>query len=133
MAAPEPVARGGLSGAGTAPAIDGQAAFVEVSSGRFRLQASLTFATVTALYQPGRERIAAAAAELEFDLQGVAASDSAGLALLVDWLAEARARQCTLRYRQPPEGLLALARLSEVEPLIDAAAASATTAVDHSP
>ena|SRR5665213_190197 len=133
MAAPDPVAHGGLSGASTAPAIDGQAAFVEVSSGRYRLEAPLTFATVTRLYHPGLERIAAAAAELEFDLQGVAASDSAGLALLIDWLAEARARERTLRYRQPPQDLLALARLSEVEPLIDPAATSATTAGDHSP
>jgi len=133
MPAPEPMARGGLSGAGTASAIDGQAAFVEVSSGLYRLEAPLTFATVTSLYRPGLERIAAAAAELEFDLQGVAASDSAGLALLIDWLAEARARQRSLRYRRPPQGLLALARLSEVEPLIVAEAASATTAVDHSP
>jgi phospholipid transport system transporter-binding protein len=133
MAAAEPVARGGLSGASTAPAIDGQAAFVEVSTGLYRLEAPLTFATVTGLYHPGLERIAKAGTELEFDLQGVAASDSAGLALLIDWLAEARARQLALRYRQPPEGLLALARLSEVEPLIVPEAASATTAVDRSP
>jgi phospholipid transport system transporter-binding protein len=133
MAAPESVARGGLSGASAAPAIDGQAAFVEVSSGLYRLEAPLTFATVTSLYHPGIERIAAAAAGLEFDLQGVAASDSAGLALLIDWLAEARARQRPLSYRRPPEGLLALARLSEVEPLIVPAAASATTAAGHSP
>jgi phospholipid transport system transporter-binding protein len=132
MAAPAPAARGGLSGASATPAIDGRAAFVALSSGRYRLDAPLTFATVTALYRPGREHIAAAAAELEFDLQGVAASDSAGLALLIDWLAVAHARQCTLRYRQLPAGLLALARLSDVEPLIDPDSASATTAADRS-
>jgi phospholipid transport system transporter-binding protein len=133
MAAPEPVARGGLSAASSAPAIDFEAAFVEVSSGRYRLAAPLTFATVPGLFAPGLRRIAAATTELEFDLQGVAASDSAGLALLIDWLAEARARQRTLRYRQAPDALLALARLSEVEALIAPPAASATTGVDRTP
>ncbi|HEY6453426.1 MAG TPA: STAS domain-containing protein [Steroidobacteraceae bacterium] len=109
---------GGLSAAATAPAIDGEAAFVAVSHGVFRLEAPLTFATVPRLRRPGLERIAAAAAGLEFDLHAIAASDSAGLALLVDWLAEARARQRTLRYGRAPETLLALARLSEVEALI---------------
>jgi phospholipid transport system transporter-binding protein len=133
MAAPEPVARGGLSAAGTAPAFDGQAAFVAVSSDAYRLDAPLTFATAPKLYQPGLERIAAASGEVEFDLSSVAASDSAGLALLIDWLAEARGRQRTLRYRQAPDALLALARLSEVETLIAPTGASATTAADHSP
>lgn len=115
---PQPVAHGGLSAARSAPAIDGQAAFVAASTGVYRLESALTFATVPALHGPGLERIAAAEGELRFDLHGVGATDSAGLALLVDWLAAARARQCTLRYGQPPEALLALAKLSEVESLI---------------
>jgi|SRR5579863_5895369 len=131
MAAPEPVARGGLSAARTAPAIDGQAAFVAVSSGVYRIDAALTFATIPSLFRAGVERIAAASKQLEFDLQSVSTSDSAGLALLVDWLAEARTRQCALRYRQAPDALLALARLSDVESLIAPDAASATTTVDH--
>jgi len=113
-----PVAQGGLSASGGAPAIDGEAAFVAVADGVFRLEAALTFATVPALRGPGLARIKAAAAELQFDLQQVAASDSAGLALLIDWLAEARTRQRSLRYLQPPEALLSLAKLSDVESLI---------------
>ncbi len=131
MAAPEQLARGGLSAARTAPAIDGQAAFVAVSSGVYRIDAPLTFATIPDLFRAGVERIAAATTEVEFDLQGVSTSDSAGLALLVDWLAEARARHCALRYRQAPDALLALARLSDVESLIAPEAASATTTADH--
>jgi len=111
-------AQGGLSAAHGAPAIDGEAAFVAVSDGVFRLQASLTFATVPALHRPGLARIDAARTELQFDLQQVGVTDSAGLALLVDWLAEARARQRVLRYVQPPEALMALARLSDVEALL---------------
>jgi len=50
----------------------------------------------------------------------VPAVDSAGLALLIDWLAIARARSCQLHYEKPGATLLALARLSEVEPLLRA-------------
>lgn len=117
-------AHGGLSTALGAPAIDGEAAFVVVSAGVFRLQALLTFATVPALHRPGLERIAAGTSELQFELQQVGVTDSAGLALLVDWLAEARARQRVLRYVQPPEALLALARLSDVEALLGNGGAS---------
>ena len=87
-------------------------------AGIFRLDASLTFATVPALHGPGVAHIEAAGADLQFDLQRVEVIDSAGLALLIDWLAAARAKQCRLRYTQPPSALLSLARLSEVEGLI---------------
>jgi phospholipid transport system transporter-binding protein len=133
VANPAPVGRG-LSAASSALAIDGEQAFVRVSAGVYRLEAPLTFATVPALRQPGLERIeagsgdpgscgaggsaAAAGDEVEFDLQQVATSDSAGLALLIDWLAEARLRRRSLRFAQVPEALRALARLSEVESLI---------------
>ncbi len=119
MASPESVGRG-LSAARTAPAIDGQQAFVAEADGSYRLEAPLTFATVPVLRQPGLERIAAASGTLQIDLRSVAASDSAGLALLIDWLAEAQAQQRTLRYVHAPDSLRALARLSEVESLIGA-------------
>jgi phospholipid transport system transporter-binding protein len=112
------LAQGGLSAAHGAPAIDGAAAFVPVSAGVIRLQASLTFATVPELHQSGIRHIDAANGELVFDLQAVATTDSAGLALLIDWLAEARARSRKLRYAQPPQAMLELARLSDVESLI---------------
>ena len=118
------IAQRGLSAARGAPAIDAQAAFVAVTDGVYRIEASLTFATVTALHAPGLERIDAGGAELQFDLRQVAVTDSAGLALLVDWLAEARLRRRRLRYVQPPQALLALARLSEVDSLIVAGSAA---------
>src|ERR1700722_936661 len=88
----------GLHAAAAAPHIDAEHAFVEVSAHHYRLEAPLTFATVPLLRHAGLSRIAAVQSELTFDLQQVAVSDSAGLALLVDWLAEARARERTLRY-----------------------------------
>jgi phospholipid transport system transporter-binding protein len=93
-------------------------AFVAVSSGLYRLQAPLTFTSVADLREEGLKLIDSHAQELTLDLQAVPAVDSAGLALLIDWLGEARAKSRTLHYVQPPKVLLSLARLSEVEKLI---------------
>ena len=92
--------------------------FVRESDARVRLQSPLRFATVAALRQRGLELIGAAGAELTIDLSGVSSADSAGLALLIDWLGRARESNKTLHYAQPPEALRALARLSDVEALI---------------
>jgi phospholipid transport system transporter-binding protein len=94
--------------------------FVASGADTFRLESALSFATVTQLRPPGLALIAAASGRaLTFDLAAVTTVDSAGLALLVDWLAAARAGSCQLRYIQPAETLRSLARLSEVEPLLN--------------
>lgn len=100
----------------------GKDAFVEVSAGLYRLEAPLTFASVVSLRDPGLDLINAATGGqgLTLDLHAVPAVDSAGLALLIDWLAEARSVSCELKYQQPPATLLAIARLSDVEKLLAA-------------
>jgi len=45
--------------------------------------------------------------------------DSAGLAVLLDWLGAAKRRGRTLRYTHLPADLTALARISEVEDLLE--------------
>jgi ABC-type transporter Mla MlaB component len=100
----------------TAAAAEG--VFVAVAPDLFRLDAPLTLLTVAALRSPGLTLIGAAGSTLTFDLGAVPEVDSAGLALLIDWLASATARCCQLRYVKPGKTLLALARLSEVEPLL---------------
>ena len=52
------------------------------------------------------------------DLAGVTGSDSAGLALLIEWLSVAKAAGRALRYDNTPMQLQQLARLSEVDHLI---------------
>jgi phospholipid transport system transporter-binding protein len=95
-----------------------QGVFVTVSPDAYRLEAPLTLLTVAALRDAGLALIGAAGDALTLDLAAVPEVDSAGLALLIDWLASARARHCQLRYVKPGKTLLALARLSEVEPLL---------------
>jgi phospholipid transport system transporter-binding protein len=104
-----------------APAATAAASFElkSVSGGRFAATGSLTFASARRARALGRQCLAAAVErELEIDCAGVAVADSAGLAVLLDWLAGARQLGRALRYAHLPAGLTALAQLSETDELL---------------
>ena len=89
------------------------------SAGRCLLSGDLGFTTVTALWKQGEPLFRGRSGDtLDMDLSGVTDSDSAGLALLVAWLSQARVVGCQLRYTAVPERLLAIARISDVDSLI---------------
>ena len=56
--------------------------------------------------------------ELSIDLKGVTRSDSAGLALLVEWMQHAQQRQCHLRFAHLPQQLLDIARVSGLDSIL---------------
>ena len=94
-----------------------QDASFEMSDGeRARVIGSLHFTTVSALLTAGVAAINAGRSVI--DLAGVTASDSAGLALLIEWLSVAKAAGRPLRFENIPSQLQQLARLSEVEELL---------------
>jgi phospholipid transport system transporter-binding protein len=105
---------------GAAPA-SGVFQLVAAAGGHLAAQGPLTFATARTARELGRHSLhgAASAAELVIDCSEVSAADSAGLAVLIDWLAMARAVHRSLRYRGLPPGLVALGRISEVEQLLE--------------
>jgi phospholipid transport system transporter-binding protein len=84
---------------------------------RSRVSGALHFATVSPLLTQGEAAIQSGRAAV-IDLRGVSESDSAGLALLIEWLSVAKEAKRSLRYENIPEQLQELARLSEVEPLL---------------
>jgi phospholipid transport system transporter-binding protein len=95
-----------------------EAASVETTEdGRARVVGSLGFSTVTTLLPAGSDAIRRGQAAV-IDLAGVTDSDSAGLALLIEWLSVAHGTGQGLRYDNVPSQLHQLARLSEVEELI---------------
>jgi len=85
------------------------------ADGRLAAEGPLTFATARRARELGEPFIARAATALELDCRGITTSDSAGLAVLLDWLGTARHAGGNLRYTHLPAGLAALARISEVE------------------
>lgn len=55
---------------------------------------------------------------LEIDLSGVSISDSAGLALLLEWVTWANHTVREIRYTGVPERVLAIAKTTEVDGLL---------------
>ncbi|MGO9425594.1 MAG: lipid asymmetry maintenance protein MlaB [Steroidobacteraceae bacterium] len=95
------------------------ASFEVLADKRSRVVGSLVFATVSALLAVGSAAIHSGQADV-IDLSGVTASDSSGLALLIEWLSVAKDARRTLRYENVPPQLQQLARLSEIEELLAA-------------
>jgi phospholipid transport system transporter-binding protein len=93
--------------------------FSLASAGPGRLAASgdLEFATAADALAAGLKLITAGQS-LVVDLRGVTAGDSAGLAVLVEWLSVARERNARLSYQSVPPQILALARTSGLEELL---------------
>ena len=97
----------------------GDLRLVGSAAGHFAASGPLTFATARRARELGLQAFAAAPGEgLEIDCAGITACDSAGLAVLLDWLGTARHAGRKLRYTQLPAGIAALARISEVEELL---------------
>ena len=95
------------------------ASFEALEANRSSVAGVLSFSTVSLLLETGTKAIDTGRAEI-IDLSGVSESDSSGLALLVEWLSVARSAKRKLRYENIPQQLRQLARLSDVEELLDA-------------
>ena len=77
----------------------------------------VTFATAGHLLDAG-QAVFSRQADVTINLHEVTSVDSAGLALLLEWLRQARANGRAVRFLGIPEKLLAIARLSGVEALL---------------
>lgn len=93
------------------------AGFEVLEGSRARVVGLLDFGSVTALLKQGIEAIQHGRAAV-IDLGGVTGSDSAGLALLIEWMSVAREARRSVAYENMPSQLHQIARLSEVEELL---------------
>jgi phospholipid transport system transporter-binding protein len=85
----------------------------------------LDFASVSPLLPAGAALIQAKGrrgGRVAIDLGGVTSANSAGLALLLEWMDLARSRQVTLEYRNLPESLARIAEFSNLQSLLPVAA-----------
>ena len=93
----------------------------ESTKGRVVVTGELTFATARDARQLGVLVLEGSAAErIVIDCGGVTRADSAGLAVLLDWLAWGRRRSRPVSLHNLPASLLAIARISEVDELLTA-------------
>lgn len=88
-----------------------------LGGGRFRVSGVLDATTAGEVLRQSEQRFADAE-RLDVDLGGVAESDSAGLALLIEWVRWARQGQRQICFANVPAQINALAKISEVEDLL---------------
>lgn len=84
--------------------------------GRLAARGELGYATAAEALAAGLRMIDGQ--DCAIDLAQVTEGDSAGLAVLIEWLAQANARKVALRYENLPAQIAAIARISDVDELI---------------
>lgn len=107
-----------VSRAGTAP---GAASFevVATAPGRFVARGALTFANARSARSEGLHALRTSTSrDLEIDCAGIEHSDSAGLAVLLDWMAIMKGDGRPLCFAHLPAALLAVARISGVDEML---------------
>lgn len=92
-------------------------AFEDRGDGCFAVTGDMSFDTADSILRASDGKFGKHAS-LEIDLTGVERADSAGLALLLEWKAQARKRDAGIRFAGVPKSLLAIAKTSEVGDLI---------------
>jgi len=85
--------------------------------GRFALSGEMTFDTAERILKESEDPFEEHS-QLEIDLSGVTDSDSAGLALLLEWVTWANHTVREIRFTGMPERIMAIAKTTEVDRLL---------------
>jgi ABC-type transporter Mla MlaB component len=94
-----------------------------VGADRLAIRGALTFDTARLASAAGERALSASTARrIEIDFTGVTAADSAGLAVCIVWLARAGRDGRELRFVNLPASIRSLARISDIESLVDGGA-----------
>jgi phospholipid transport system transporter-binding protein len=88
-----------------------------LGGGRFRVSGVLDAGTAGELLKQSKDRFANER-QLDIDLAGVSEGDSAGLALMIEWLRIANEAKQALSFHNVPGQISALARISDIEELL---------------
>lgn len=84
------------------------------SGGRVRVSGDLGFEAAPEILEEGR-RAFAGQSEVRVDLSGLTDADSAGLAVLLQWIREAHRDERVVRFEHLPKRLRDLARIGGVD------------------
>ncbi len=88
-----------------------------LGEGRMQLSGVLDLESVPELLS-AIEALSYDASAVAVDLRGVERSDSAGVALLVDWMRKARLAQRDIRFLNMPSQMLNIARVSGLDAIL---------------
>ena len=92
-------------------------ALTDEGDGRFNLSGEMSFRTAEKILRAS-EGPFDQHTRIEVDLSGVEKADSAGLALLLEWITWANHTVREIRYASMPERILAIAKTTEVDHLL---------------
>jgi len=87
-------------------------------AGCYAVGGELDMHSVPQLWRDASKFFNATDTSLVFDLQAVTRSDSAGLALLIEWMALAGKRNIAIRFRNLPAQMWEIARVSDLTEVI---------------
>src|ERR1700689_3028951 len=94
-------------------------AVTDLGSGQIQVGGALTFTTARAARIAGAKLLQRGQGPAPVaDCGGVSVSDSAGLAVLIDWLALAKHNGRGIRFKELPPALHAVAQISDVESIL---------------
>ncbi len=93
--------------------------FEDLGEGRFAISGELGFGTVDELLDESKDKFADYSV-ITIDFSGVTSSDSAGLALLLEWVNWAKHYVREIRYENMPKQISAIAEISEVDTMLRA-------------
>ena len=86
----------------------------DLGDGRFTLCGDMSFDTVEQILRAS-DKLFDGQSNIEVDLSGVAKTDSAGLALLLEWIASAKHSKREIRFAAVPVKVLEIAQTTEVD------------------
>lgn len=95
----------------------GEFSLKDLGDGHFALSGEMSFDTAERILQASEQPFEEHT-RLEIDLSGVTLSDSAGLALLLEWVTWANHTVREIRFSGMPERVLAIAKTTEVDALL---------------
>ena len=89
----------------------------DLGGGKFALSGQMTFGTAGEILRDSEE-LFEEHTRIEVDLSGITETDSAGLALLLEWITWANHTIREIRFLETPEKIDAIARTTEVDNLL---------------
>lgn len=90
----------------------------DLGEGRFALDGEMTFDTAERILRTSETRFEQYT-RIEVDFAGITDSDSAGLALLLEWITWANHTVREIRFTELPERIVAIAKTTEVDHLLN--------------
>ncbi len=90
----------------------------DLGEGRFALVGAMSFATAERILRQSEQQFEKYT-RIEVDFAGVTDADSAGLALLLEWITWANHTVREIRFVSMPERIVAIAKTTEVDHLLN--------------